>query len=605
MTARRDDRPGARALAGPLRHRLRSRRDGERGAVLVLVAITLSALFAFTSLAIDIGFQRVVRRDMQAVSDVVALDLARRINGSTADTILNDPAFLSAIGTSRDRNDFAAAVGRTITVELGVLDPLTNQLVSAMATYTRVGTGAPAVTTATPAGIPDAVRVTAKDTVDYFFRPGSGTASRSAVTTIDAGGLASFSTGSFLLAVDPASNSAIGQVLNSVAPGASVLSYAGLVDAQVTLGELMVPLGVGSVDEVLSTQVSFRDLVVASITALAAQGGQTAAITVLNGLLTGASTVENITIGDLFGADLSGGSPPASATVNVLSLLTSAVYLSDGQHFITLDETVLNIPAVTQVTVDLTVIEPPQFGGFTVGATASTGQFELTITPTFNFSTSGTTTNICTLPSGEKNLLNSLLGGVLNLLGCVLTPLNRLVTLNVNGSAPMAVTAAGATTTLTDIDCENPAITLDPGPVPFTISSTANLTIDASVAGSPIGDLFNASLVATAGGSGSAAPQTFLHPSEFGSPRRVGAAPLGLAGLLGFTASDVTVVNVNLGTLASRVVTPAFNAVNGLLGSVDSLVIGPVARTLGLSLGGTDLTALSLDCERGGGRLVG
>jgi hypothetical protein len=247
-----------------------------------------------------------------------------------------------------------------------------------------------------------------------------------------------------------------------VAPGASVLSYQGLVDAQVTLGELVVPLGVGSVDEVLTTQVSFRDLVFASITALTAQGGQTAAITVLNGLLTGASTVENITIGDLFGADLSGGSPPASATVDVLSLLTSSVYLSDGQHFITLDNTALNVPGVTQVTIDLTVIEPPQFGGFTVGATASTGQFNLVITPTFSFATAGTTTNICTLPSGEQSLINSLIGGLLNLTTCLLGSLNRLVTLDVNGSAPMAVTAAGATTTLADIDCENQAITLAP-----------------------------------------------------------------------------------------------------------------------------------------------
>lgn len=449
-------------MTGAVRRRLRSRQDGERGAVLVLVAITLSTLIGFASFAVDLGYQRVVRRDMQAVSDVVALDLARRIDGRTAQDLLSDAAFESAINASRDRNDFAAAPGRTITVELGVLDPLTNQLTSAMRTYRRVGTSNGVNTGPEPAGIPDAVRVTAEDTVDYFFRPGSGTTSRSAVTTIDAGGLASFMVGSFLLATNPSSDSAIGQVLNSVAPGASVLSYDGLARAQVTLGQLVVPLGVGSVGEVLSTQVSFRDLVLASITALTAQGGQTAAITVLNGLLTGASTVKNITIGDLFGADLSGGSPPASATVNVLSLLTSAVYLSDGQHFITIPGTTLNIPGVTQVTIDLTVIQPAQFGGFTVGAIASTGQFQLTVTPTFDFSPTGTTTDICTLPSLERNLINSLIGGVLNLLSCTLGSLNRVIDLNVNGSAPIAVTAAGATTTLTDIDCEAPAITLDP-----------------------------------------------------------------------------------------------------------------------------------------------
>ena len=144
--------------------RLRQHHDGERGAVLVLVAIVLSTLIGFTSLAIDIGYQRVVRRDMQAVADVVALDLSRRLDGRTAAVIDADPAFDAAVTASRDRNDFAAATGRTLVVALGVVDPVTF-----------------AFTAVAPGAVPDAVKVTTTDTVNYFFRPGSGTTSRSAV----------------------------------------------------------------------------------------------------------------------------------------------------------------------------------------------------------------------------------------------------------------------------------------------------------------------------------------------------------------------------------------------------------------------------------------
>jgi len=80
--------------------------------VLVLVAIVLSTLIGFTSLAIDIGYQRVVRRDMQAVADVVALDLSRRLDGRTAQTIMttplsSPPSTPAAAGTTSRRSPAA------------------------------------------------------------------------------------------------------------------------------------------------------------------------------------------------------------------------------------------------------------------------------------------------------------------------------------------------------------------------------------------------------------------------------------------------------------------------------------------------------------------
>ncbi len=54
---------------------------GDRGAVLPLVAIVLPVLILLTAFAVDLGRQRASRRTMQARADVIALDLARLMDG--------------------------------------------------------------------------------------------------------------------------------------------------------------------------------------------------------------------------------------------------------------------------------------------------------------------------------------------------------------------------------------------------------------------------------------------------------------------------------------------------------------------------------------------
>ena len=54
---------------------MRRRRD-ERGAIIPMMAMLLVVLIPSTAIAVDLGMQRVVRRDMQALADVVALAVA-------------------------------------------------------------------------------------------------------------------------------------------------------------------------------------------------------------------------------------------------------------------------------------------------------------------------------------------------------------------------------------------------------------------------------------------------------------------------------------------------------------------------------------------------
>jgi len=100
-----------------LRHRAqRNDRGAVAAAISVLMAFVLLAIAAF---AVDIGMQRVARRDMQALADIVALDLAREIDGRTqsqlaAEGSMTNPA--SALRASLGRN--SDTVGNDLEVDV-------------------------------------------------------------------------------------------------------------------------------------------------------------------------------------------------------------------------------------------------------------------------------------------------------------------------------------------------------------------------------------------------------------------------------------------------------------------------------------------------------
>lgn len=56
----------------------------ERGVTAVIVAVVLAVALVSSAFAVDLGMQRVLRRDLQAVVDVVALDLSRELTGKKA-----------------------------------------------------------------------------------------------------------------------------------------------------------------------------------------------------------------------------------------------------------------------------------------------------------------------------------------------------------------------------------------------------------------------------------------------------------------------------------------------------------------------------------------
>lgn len=574
------------------------RRD-ERGAVIPLVALCMAVLIIFTSIAVDLGFQRMARRDMQAVADVVALDLARRLDGNTAAALA--PAMDLALTQSVARNTTSVGTPPEVTYRLGTTD--------AAHVFTPVAGN----------GIPTAVEVTATTDVDYFFRPGTGGAARVAVAGISDNREAWFKVGSSLVSLNPQTNSIVGQVLNSIVPGASVLGYQGLANANIGLDALGLALGIplvaASPDQLLNTYVGMNELAVAAATVLQNQGNTAAASVLQNFLNLGVPNTQ-LNVADLIGVASGQGGPGLGSTVNAAQLLMTSAFLADGDHFVTVPAATLGIPGLASVGLHLTGIEAQQRGGPEDGDSATTSQVTLEVVPQFNINTAGLAQQICALPVNQQNILNALLGGVLNLVSCTLynlglgPGLSQLLSVQVTGSPTISARVASVTVTQS-IDCTNHRLTLSPSPSAVTLQSNLSLNIGATLAGASLGTLVRLDIPAGAVANGSASPQVFT-ASGPGTPRgfgtewttfspataRVGSNPLGLANLLQVTPGRLTVLNLDLSGLTSVIAAVIQPVLNTILGQLDTLVLQPVAQLLGLNLAGSDLTPESLLCDQ-------
>jgi uncharacterized membrane protein len=558
--------------------RWRIRARDERGTILVFTALAMTVLIGSTAMAVDIGQQASNNRTLQSVADVIALDTARVINGQTVAQLQSSAA--AAAQASALRNNFPSA---NLTVDLG----------------SKIGSAAfvRQDPTINPTAIPNAARIIASRSVSFAFRPGSKNSSRTAVAVY--GATADFSLGSFLVGTSGAQDSVLNGIFGS-AFKAQVLSYSGLASANVSLAAigLNMPVTALSPTQLLSTSVSAKDLMLASAAALN-NGSNVAAVSVLNALAASVTATTMVNLGDTMHIETGGEDAAAAASVNVLQMLTAAAFAVDGTHAITIPAAQVNIPGLGGVTIDLDVITPAQtVFGASVGASVSNTQVNLTITPQIHVTTSQNV-NACSLRSVlgsllSLNLTEILTCGVLNL-GVV----NKLVSLDLNASIPISLSAAGASATLTNIACTTPqSITLTPTLNPLTVNANVDMTFTGTLLGNSLGNVLQVRASAGAKAQSTPAAQVFLNPSQFNVPRTVSSGPIGLAGLTNLTTSNVTLLNANLGPVLSVLGAAAVIPVNAALGLLDSTLISPLNHLLGLAIGGADLTALGMRCNQ-------
>jgi uncharacterized membrane protein len=330
---------------------------------IVLALVTCLVVVPLGALAVDIGQQRVARSDMQALADMVALDLARNLNGGTLGSYSMSGLQRQA-STDAARNDTTVGSPPTLGVELGTTDA------------TRFGTSGYFTEVTDPNAVPTAVRVTAGTTVSFGLARalpgggvGSGSASRSAIASASPSGC--FSIGSFALGIESGSSALLTALFdNNLAINGQVIGYEGLADTDVTLGALMAAAKVGTVSQLADVKASafFTDLASSTI-------ADNASLMLL-GLIGGSSELDpTLTVGDLI--DLTGaGADVLDSQVNLLDLVSNSLAVSNGANFVDAP-TGVSIAGLAGLKVGLQVIERPRMA---CGAgQASTGQVRLQV----------------------------------------------------------------------------------------------------------------------------------------------------------------------------------------------------------------------------------
>lgn len=396
-----------------------ARHREETGAVAIAMALIVCfVLIPMGALAVDIGVQRVARRDMQAVADAAALDLGRELGAGQTPTVAD--AVSSAAGASGVVGGVASATynGKQVSVPkmavfLGyIADDATfvsNQSLGCDGNaYNDYFTAVP------PGKSANAVLVTATGSATFHLLPGSGGVCRSAIG--NAFLKACMTMDSYAAALSTGDSTVLGPIgkILGTSIDTSVLSSSGLLTSNIDvlsfLGILKTQLGVGGFDDVLTANVSSAQILAAEVAALNAQGATVAAQALQAQIGAHLQPGTTVNVGNVLGLT-QGVSSGLGASVNALDLAAAAVQLANGSTPLHLTATGANL---TGLALDVSVGSKPVLACLG-DPMKSIGQ--TTVTATANLNAPGTITSGLT---SLANSLNGLLSGVINLLGGIL-----------------------------------------------------------------------------------------------------------------------------------------------------------------------------------------
>jgi uncharacterized membrane protein len=555
---------------------VRRKQDGERGAVLPVVVLSLGFLIVMTAFTVDLGRLMLRRRDLQSVADVVALDLARRVDGRTVDQIQADPTWVGQQQLSTDRNDFPISGTRSLDVQLG-------HVTSSRQFVRDFG-----------ASIPNAVRVTAFDHVDYYFAPGGGNANRFATalgnapttscpTCMGAAAL-DYQIGSFLASgsFTPERVTLLNRVFSAAFGGSSVnidaVSYQGLAAGTFTLRQVTGQMALGSPNDFFAGSVNARRFLQASAQALAANGGSAAAVSALNTLAATVGSTSTFSGGSLIGRGsqfsvVSGKGSAADVSMNVLNLIQGTAFLINGTNLISVPSLSLGIPSLTTTDIQLSVIEGPRVVlGARVGDPTTTSQVQLVLTTVV-----------------DKDMSARIAGG------------------RITGSITVNTTAGSATGTPTQLACPSNAAGVPASAVinvtasPVTAVASETLTLAATVLLSSTNVLSTTVTNATVATTTSGGVGTFGYPTQFmppigsGGTQRLGGGSLNLAGALAATSTNSALLG---GPFLTSDLISIMN--EGLTGSITPAIttsaVPFIGSSFGLEIGGADVGAIDMRC---------
>ncbi len=522
--------------------------DGERGAVLMMVAISMTIIVTCTALTIDLGRVSTLRRDLQNVADAAALDLARALDGETAASdLMASAAWQAAVQATLDRNAFVPGDVRAVEVVVGAYDAEAD----VFSVFAVDGGPDPF-----PLDVPSAVRVRVFDRVDYAFAPGGATTSRQAVASMSSP-VAGVRIGSYAARLDSTHPSLLNALLGPLGGTVALdlVGYRGLAGGSVRLADVVDELGLaaGTPDELLATEVGLGDLLTAQAEALR-RDGDAARAQILDDMVVQLPDPDTpVGFGDLVDVGSGGMEAALDAGIDALELLTATAVVANGDNALSVPGLSLGVGGALVTSTSLQVIESPRWGFGPVGTEVETAQVRL-----------------------EVNL-------ALTVAGLSATTLR------------VVAEAAPSRATITGIDCGvEQGVDIDVAT--SLLRSSVNLASRVRILVTMV-DIASSALVSQ---NPTAVSLSIPLPEGLGQPVSVPAPDLNLSDVTLPTPTAVA-AGVNLGG-ALTLLLPGLNALAAqVLGAVDGLV-EPLLDMLGISAPGADVTALGIEC--GGLQLV-
>jgi uncharacterized membrane protein len=323
-------------------------RRRERGAISFATPSVLILAIFVGALAIDVGRLAWNRRQLQEVADLGAIDAMRAFGQCTEDA--GDPvaaAQASAVRNGYDGN-LAALPNK---VEIG---SVTTQA-GGVRQFTAGGTAATAT----------AVRVFATRAVPFTMIasalfPGEATLQVEAVAAREA--IASIRAGSFAARVDSEDSWLLNPLFSNLLGGPVTLdavSYQNLLGATFTVGDLMAAASVGSLEDLLALELTGPEYLSLLADAVS-DGGNASAATALTEIAGSIDAGLSVALGDVI--DITAGVSDAAfdAQLNAFDMLDVGAQVARGDSAVLLDPLAVSIPGVMKTTARIRIVQAPR-----------------------------------------------------------------------------------------------------------------------------------------------------------------------------------------------------------------------------------------------------
>jgi uncharacterized membrane protein len=542
------------------RRRSNRRRD-ERGATLILVAVSMVLLLWGGAFGVDLGMTVVGGRQVQAIADTAALDMARYINvADWSSQILTQAASTSYLNGKLSYADTDNSSNATLSETPGVW---LNSVFTPEGSEVLVGkfdepvncwNYKPVLTQPC-----NAIKITATQSVPQIFAGGHSTVTRSSIATVSPE--ASFSIGTYLASINSQQSAVLNALMGTVGGSASVtlVGYEGLANTDVTVNQLITASGgLLTTSNVMTTSLSgavwqsiWNDAVTNQVSQLNCSSTPTPAPCSASSALSGPTSLDfgsgastdvqlcqlvSISTGPSSGSTCSSlstsnlSNSALSANLNALQILTTEAEVANGTNALDLG-TSLGITGVTDAKLKLDLIQVPQVAYGPVGTTASTAQV-------------------------SSDLQLSFLG---------------------TGLIDIPLSAAQGTATLTTLTCAYNAMSAtDIQPTTTTVQGNITLVGTGTNLGTLTVSGLNSTTTSPVPFASGDVPPTGTIPNA-NNPHSVGTTTPNL----GFTAGPGT-------TNPSLLFTLLNSTVNG--------VVGPILQAAGVTVGGAQIADLGSGC---------